>query len=46
MLIVGITGDAEVDLGEEPEAAEGEGAEGAEGDAAEGDAAAESSDSE
>ena len=46
VLIVGITGEAEVDLGEEPEAAEGE--EGAEGEAAaEGDeAAAESSDAE
>jgi large subunit ribosomal protein L25 len=48
VLIVGITGEAEIDLGEEPEAeaAEGEGAEGAEGDAAEGDGAAASSDSE
>jgi large subunit ribosomal protein L25 len=48
VLIVGITGEAEIDLGEEPEAeaAEGEGAEGAEGEAAEGDGAAASSDSE
>ena len=45
VLIVGITGEAQVDLGEEPEAAEGGDA--TEGDATEGDeAAAESSDSE
>jgi large subunit ribosomal protein L25 len=45
VLIVGITGEAQIDLGEEPETAEGD--EAAEGDAAEGDeAAAESSDSE
>jgi large subunit ribosomal protein L25 len=45
VLIVGITGEAQVDLGEEPEAAEGD--EAAEGEAAEGEeAAAESSDSE
>jgi len=45
VLIVGITGEAAIDLGEEPEAAEGD--EAAEGEAAEGEeAAAESSDSE
>ena len=45
VLIVGITGETQVDLGEEPEAAEGD--EAAEGEEAEGEeAAAESSDSE
>ena len=48
VLIVGITGETQVDLGEEPEAAEAaEGEESADGEAAEGEeAAAESSDSE